>query len=178
MRIRRAEREDLGACARLDPSFVTERVWQLDESARGVEIALSLRQVRLPRPLRAEYPRAMDDLDADWERRECLLVAEDEATGEALGFIDLVVPYDAATGWVKHLVVAEGARRRGIGSQLLAAARAWCEYHGLERIMAECQTKNYPAVQLYQKSGLEFCGFNDMYYSRDVALFFAARLMG
>ena len=176
MPIRRAEREDLAACARLDPSYVTERVWQIDERRRGEDTSLAFRQVRLPRPLRAEYPRAVDHLASDWERRECFLVAEG-ADGDILGFLDLIVPYDATTGWIKHLIVAEQARRQGLGTALLRGAIAWCEYHHLARIMAECQSKNYPAIAFYQKNGLEFCGFNDLYYGRDIALFFAARLI-
>jgi RimJ/RimL family protein N-acetyltransferase len=36
------------------------------------------------------------------------------------------------------------------------------------------QSKNVPAIRLAQKSGFEFCGYNDQYYlNKDVALFFA-----
>jgi RimJ/RimL family protein N-acetyltransferase len=38
----------------------------------------------------------------------------------------------------------------------------------------EMQSKNVAAIRLAQKSGFEFCGYNDQYYlNKDVALFFA-----
>jgi ribosomal protein S18 acetylase RimI-like enzyme len=44
-------------------------------------------------------------------------------------------------------------------------------------MVLEMQPKNYPAIQLAQKLGFDFCGYNDRYYAnRDIALFFAKGL--
>jgi len=150
-------------------------VWQLVEQTRGDETILTFRLARLPRPLRVEYPRTLQDLGASLDRGECLLVAEQD--GRVGGFIDLIVAPWHETAWLRHLVVMEPLRRRGVGTRLLEAALSWGEDNGLHAIMAQCQTKNYPAISLYQKNGFAFCGYNDRYYTnKDIALFFACPL--
>lgn len=175
MEIRKAEEGDLDNCLHIDASYVTDQVWQLVEQPRGRERSLTFRPAVLPRPLRVQYPFDLQDLRADWERGECFLVAEQD--GEFRGFADLVVAERGHLGWLKHLVVLEPYRRRRVGTYLLQAALAWSDLRGLHTVMADCQTKNYAAISLYQKNGLVFCGYNDMYYpNRDIALFFAHSL--
>lgn len=175
MTIRRATREDVRACVAIEPSFVTDHVWQIKERARGNETVMTFQQARLPRPIRVEYPRSVSDLGADLALHECFLVAEED--DEIVGFVDVLVVNQRQTGWVKHLIVAEPHRRQGLGGQLLRAAQDWCEYYQMHWIMAECQTKNYPALSTYQRHGLAFCGYNDMYYANnDIALFFSKNL--
>jgi len=175
MHIRQANKEDLAKCLAIDPSYITDRVWQLMEQARSDETTLTFRLARLPRPLRVEYPRTLQDLGTSLDKGECLLVAEED--GRVGGFIDLVIAPWHETAWLRHLVVVEPLRRHGIGARLLRAALSWGEDSGLCTIMAECQTKNYPAIALYQKNGFLFCGYNDRYYTnKDIALFFAHAL--
>ena len=60
---------------------------------------------------------------------------------------------------------------------LLRHARQWAREQGLDMVMAEATTKNYPALCFYQKLGFQFCGFNDHYYpNQDIALFFVQML--
>lgn len=181
MRIRQAAHEDLRPCLGIDPSFVTDHVWQIKERKHMEETVLTFQTARLPRPIRVAYPRALRDLEMDLESRECFLVLEQEGEdGEKAairGYLDLVTVNQGQTGWIKHLVVDEPFRGRGLGARLVGAAVEWCDYQRLHWIMAECQTKNYAAIRLYQKSGLSFCGYNDMYYvSKDIALFFGKDL--
>ena len=175
MTIRRATKEDIRACMAIDPSFVTDHVWQIKERTRGSETVMTFQQARLPRPIRVEYPRPVSDLASDLSQHECFLVAEEGE--ELVGFVDILVVNQRLTGWVKHLIVAEPHRRQGLGARLLRAAEEWCEYYQMRWIMAECQTKNYPALSIYQRQGLIFCGYNDMYYAnKDIALFFSKDL--
>jgi len=172
MQIRKAKTEDLKACLAMDASYVTAHVWQLIEQVRGEETLLTFRQARLPRPLRVEYPYTLSDLATDLDREECFLVAEED--GELWGFLDLAIADRPQIGWLKHLVVIEPHRRRRIGTRLLQAGISWCSRQGLQIVMADCQTKNYPAIAMYRKNGLSFCGYNDLYYpNKDIALFFA-----
>lgn len=173
MRIRQATKQDLRACMDLDPSYVTTRVWQIiEQSDEDHQTTLTFRTSTLPRPLRVQYPRSLTSLNQDLSRQECLLVLEQEE-GELRGFVDLIIEPDQV-GRLLHLVVEEDYRRRGLGTHLLQTAITWCEYRRLRLILAECQTKNYPAIALYQKCGLKFCGYNDLIYAnRDIALHFA-----
>lgn len=171
MQIRQANHEDLEACLAIDPSYITDQVWQLAEQGRGEETVLTFRQSHLPRPLRVAYPRTLDDLATPLAEGRCWRVAEED--GQVLGFMDVVAAGWHKTGWIRHLVVEEMHRRRGIATQLLRAAFAWADTQGLQALMAECQTKNYPAISLYRRNGYHFCGYNDRYYTnRDIALFF------
>jgi ribosomal protein S18 acetylase RimI-like enzyme len=177
MNIRPANLADLNACMTIDPSSMTDHVWQVEERSRerAGEIAVAFRVVRLPREARVEYPRDTDFLMHDWQRSECFLVAEED--GQVVGYVDMTVRAWHATGWIANLVVARRYRRQGIGTALLRAAACWAKEHGLKGLMAEMQTKNYPAIRFYQKNGFTFCGFSDRYYpSHDIALFFAQEL--
>jgi ribosomal protein S18 acetylase RimI-like enzyme len=175
MAIRPAQRDDLEACLLVDPSYITDRVWQLVEQAHGEETSLTFRQSRLPRLLRVEYPRPLSEMAEGPNTGRCFLVAEQEK--QLIGFIDLALADWQKTVWLRHLVVAEPFRRRGAGSKLLRAALSWAEQNAASTVMAECQTKNFPAISLYRKNGFVFCGYNDHYYAnKDIALFFAARL--
>ena len=65
----------------------------------------------------------------------------------------------------------------GIGTALIRHARQWAREQGLQMLLAEATTKNYPALCFYQKLGFQFCGFNDHYYTnQDIALFFVQAL--
>jgi ribosomal protein S18 acetylase RimI-like enzyme len=109
------------------------------------------------------------------ERNECFLVLE-EGDDQIRGFIDVTVEPDQV-GYVRHLVVDEDYRHRSLGTHLLEAAIAWAAYRHLRLLMAECQTKNYPATALYRKCGLKLCGYNDLLYAnKDIALYFAREL--
>ena len=176
MRIRQAKKQDLRSCLQIDPSYVTTRVWQMiEQQASGRESQMTFRTSRLPRPLRVQYPRSLTNLGQDMERNACFLVIEEESEG-IRGFIDVTVEPDQVA-YLRHLVIDEDYRHRGLGLHLLEASIAWAVYRRLRVLMAECQTKNYPATALYRKCGLKLCGYNDMLYAnKDIALYFAREL--
>jgi ribosomal protein S18 acetylase RimI-like enzyme len=72
------------------------------------------------------------------------------------------------------LVVAGRLRRQGIGSALVLAAQDWVANHSKSRrLVFAMQPKNFPAINLSQKLGFDFCGYNDHYYpNQDIAIFF------
>jgi ribosomal protein S18 acetylase RimI-like enzyme len=175
MIVRPAELTDLKACLEIDHSYVTNYVWQMEESEGPGELTVLFRTARLPRSMRVRYPKEYDNLLASWRRGECFLVAEED--GLVCGYLDMSVQSWHLTGWVDNLAVARDYRRRGIGTALLKKATDWSRQRGLVRVMLEIQTKNYPAICFCQKNGFAFCGFNDRYYTnQDIALFFARSL--
>ena len=91
-----------------------------------------------------------------------------------VGYISLLERGTASVVWITDLVVDASSRRKGVGRALAAAGQEWAESRSHRRLIFEMQSKNLPAIRLAQKSGFEFCGYNDQYYiNQDVALFFS-----
>jgi ribosomal protein S18 acetylase RimI-like enzyme len=173
--VRKAELADLNACLLIDPSFVTDHVWQMESRDSEGVVSVTFRTVRLPRPMKVSYPRDTDGLIDNWRRGECFLTAHEDA--EVVGFLDMTIQPWNMTGWVNNLVVAKPHRRRGIGTVLLRSALRWGQEMHLLKVVTETQTKNYPAIKFYQKNAFSFCGYNDRYYvNQDIALFFVQPL--
>ncbi len=176
MIVRMAELADLNNCYDLDGSFTTDYVWQMQ--AHEVERSLEVRfdTVRLPRPMKVNYPRHPDELLPNWRRGECFLVATDDQ-GQLAGFLDMAAQAWNGTGWIRNLIVHRRCRRQGVAAALLRAARHWSLDNDLNKMLLETQTKNYPAIRFAQKHGFVFCGYNDRYFSNgDIAIFFSLTL--
>jgi GNAT superfamily N-acetyltransferase len=173
--IRPAVSPDILPLTALDNSYASDYTWQMEVSSETSQIGINFRQIRLPRTIKVEYPRSPGELPDEWAKLSDLLVAV--LNGECIAFVGLRTDLIPGTTWVRDLVVARQVRRQGIGSALVLAAEEWGLQHNSRRIILEMQPKNYPASQLAQKLGFEFCGFNDRYYSNhDIALFFAKSL--
>ncbi len=175
MIVRPASLADLNTCLMLDHAAVTDHVWQMRAEESESEVRVAFQTVRLPRRMRAEYPRQLDQLVEDWQRGEGFLVAE--VDNEVRGYVDaLALPWQGMV-WMANLAVERGYRRQRIGTALIRHVRQWAREQGLQMILAEATTKNYPALCFYQKLGFQFCGFNDHYYAnQDIALFFVQAL--
>jgi GNAT superfamily N-acetyltransferase len=175
IQIRPAIDSDIPALKVIDHNYSSDFVWQMEIQSEEAQVGVSFRQIRLPRSVRVEYPRPPAQLEQDWAQRGGLLVALlDEAP---VGYISLMLNIAPVTAWATDLVVVRRFRRQGIGSGLLLAAQEWGSDHACRRLVLEMQPKNYPAIQLAQKMGFDFCGYNDRYYANhDIALFFAKAL--
>ena len=175
MEIRPATLADLADCQSLDHSIITDHVWQMAVQETESRVEVTFHTVRLPRQMQAEYPRGLRQLTEDWQHDEGFFAVEID--GQVCGYVDLLVQPWQRQGWIANLAVDRAYRRRGIGTSLVRHARQWAWEQGLQMIMAEATTKNYPAVCFYQKLGFGFCGFNDHYYpNQDIALFFVHTL--
>lgn len=175
MIVRPATLADLNVCLSLEHAGVTDHVWQMKVEEAESEVSVTFHTVRLPRQMRTEYPRNLEQLVEDWQRDEGFLVAE--VDNEVRGYVDLLARPWQRMGWVANLAVGRGYRRQGIGTELMRHARQWARNQGLQVILAEATTKNFPALCFYQKLGFQFCGFNDHYYTnQDIALFFVQAL--
>jgi ribosomal protein S18 acetylase RimI-like enzyme len=173
--IRPATSADIPALMAIDHDYSSDFVWQMEIQAEEGRIGVSFRQIRLPRSVRVEYPRAVRNLSNEWKQRDGILVALlDE---QPVGYISLMLNSAPLTAWATDLAVARRLRRQGIGSALVLAAQEWGEAHDCRRLVLEMQPKNYPAIQMAQKLGFDFCGYNDRYYANhDIGLFFAKGL--
>lgn len=171
VQIRAAISTDLPRLMGLDHSCSSDYVWQLDVRKDAGQVTAFLREVRLPRTVRVDYPRDPYALADEWKHKSNLLTAlEDD---QPVGYVQFYEQVSSGSVWVTDLVVMPAARRRGIGSALLLAAQNWAVERNHRKVFAETLAKNYPAVCLMQKNAYEFCGYNDIYYAtHDVALFF------
>lgn len=157
--------------AKIDHSYHTSFVWQMEHLIEEGQITVSFNRIRLPRPIKVEYPHALLFLKTTNLENSIILVALlNEKPVGYIGINNIAVPFNA---WITDLVVNEELRRQGIASGLILAAQDWASQQNIRRIIIEMQSKNYPAIQLAQKLGYEFCGFNDHYFANhDIALFF------
>ncbi len=163
---------DIPTLTSLDHNYTTEYVWQMVfQSERAEGQSINFRKIRLPRPVRVEYPHSPRTLSKEWEQRSGILVAL--LGKQAIGYSSLMLNRIPSTAWVTDLVVARSLRRQGVGSALILASLEWAMNTDSDYMVLEMQPKNIPAIQLAQKLGFEFCGYNDLYYpDHEIAIFF------
>ena len=172
MNIRPAISTDIPKLIALDHNYATDHVWQMTIDISDQETQVAFRQVRLPREVHVNYPRAYRSLVDTWTEKDLLLLAE---VGEVtLGYLCLKLNLAPACAWVEDLVVDRLQRRKGIGSALISAAREWCGRKRLHCLTLEMQPKNYPAIQFASNLGFEFSGYSDQYYQdQEIAIFYS-----
>ena len=78
----------------------------------------------------------------------------------------LVLQFAADEGEVINLGVVPGARRRGLGRELLASGEALAQDLGIARLFLEVAMDNEPARALYQTAGYRQVGQRKEYYTR------------
>jgi GNAT superfamily N-acetyltransferase len=166
---------DIADLVDMDHSYSTDHVWQMGYTTDAEEVAVAFRQVRLPRPMRVEYPRNPARLADEWTRKEVLLVAEQD--GRPIAYLALTKPPALQAAWISDLVVDVAHRRQGIATHLVNQIRGWCREQNLSRLFLEMQIKNYPAISLARKLGFVFSGYSDHHYlDQDIAIFFSLEI--
>ena len=175
--IRPAVETDIQVLIQFDHSYSSDHVWQMEYRLEAGQVGAVFREVRLPRPVKIDYPRSPGALMIDWQKRSGLLVAV--LNGQPVGYASLSQGSIPFTTWMTDLVVEHRIRRQGIGSALSLAAQEWVTTQpGSQRLVLEMQAKNRSAIQFAQKLGFDFCGFIDHYYpNQDTALIFAKWLV-
>ncbi|MGD8813358.1 MAG: GNAT family N-acetyltransferase [Anaerolineales bacterium] len=176
IRIRQAVSSDILGLVGIDHAYSTDHVWQMATEENSTGLGVMFREVRLPRPMRVNYPRDPLRLTNDWTQSAAFLVAELEEA--RVGYLALFQGPAPTSGWVTDFAVEKSHRRKGIGARLLNAACSWCNEHGMTRLFLEMQSKNVPAIRLAKKMGFIFAGYSDRYYhDQDIALFFVHELI-
>lgn len=175
VQIRPAVSTDVTLLMAIDHSCQSDYVWQMDITHEEGQEGAIFREIRLPRSVKLAYPRSVETLFENWNRRSGMLVAM--IGKEVVGYVrmnDIVWPH---TAWLSDMVVSPRFRRQGVGMALVLAAQSWAIDRKDKRSILEMSSKNHPAISLARKLGYEFCGYNDKYYeSQDIALFFGSSL--
>jgi GNAT superfamily N-acetyltransferase len=175
--VRPAIADDIPQLVRLEHNYETDFVWQMDFRPSGdqKQVSTSFRRIRLPRTQRVEYPRAPKSLLVDWTSRSAVLVASMDIG--TIGYISLDLNHSPSTCWTTDLVVARPFRRKGVATALVLSALEWGSNHASRQLVLEFQLKNHAGIELAQKFGFDFCGYNDRYFdNNDIAIFFAKPL--
>jgi len=168
--IRPAIATDIKTLISLDHASESDYVWQVDIHRNTGEIAVMLREVRLPRTVSVHYPRPTQNFVDDWNKTPTLVAV---LSNQLVGYLRMTDQLAPGTVWITDLVVGKNFRRKGIATALIIATHQWALEKGSHRAVMEMPSKNNTAIKLAQKLGYEFCGYNDQYYSsRDVAVFF------
>lgn len=171
--IRPAIATDIVDLIKLEHNYTTDHVWQMDIDKSNGEISVRFREVRLPRPVKVDYPRSFKSLVDNWTQRSGLLVALYQE--KIVGYVSLLKNLAPNATWMTDLVVSKPLRRQGIGSALILAAQEWVIHQtDNNKIVIELQPKNYPAINLSQKLGYDFSGYDDHHFTNsDIAIFFS-----
>ncbi len=168
-----AELADVNYCYKMVNSYTTEYVWQMRSQENERAINVHFDTVRLPRPMRVEYPRSPNELIDHWQQDGCFLIVRN-FKDETLGYLDALPHSSQNLLWVANLVIDQPYRQQGVATKLLKSAFRWATEHHLGQLMLEIQTKNFPAISFARKHGFHFCGYNERYYPNgDIALFFS-----
>ena len=174
--VRKATSSDLEALATFEVDYTTDYVWQVDLLQDGDrQHALTFRQVRLPRTLRATAPRDLSRVLRTWQDRRLFIVAERRE--RPVGFMAIDVSTLDDVGWIADFAVDRSHREQGVGKALLTSAMSWAAQVGVRRLIMELQAKNNPAISFARKHGFLFAGYNTDYYpGQDMALYFGRSL--
>jgi GNAT superfamily N-acetyltransferase len=131
--IRLATGADVHALVRLMADFYAEAEFTLPAAAatRAFEALLST-----------------PDLGAIW-----LAELEDKPVGHAVLTVAFSMEFGGLRGFIDDLYVSPGARNRGIGAALLAAAREGALARGLRALCVETGLEDHPARSLYARAG-------------------------
>lgn len=173
--VRQATASDLALCLDINPSFETNQVWQMSYQERKGRVAVSFQTVRLPQSRRIDYPHNHAQLLERWHQSHEFFVLEKRETISSdkplAGYLSLTMDSVDGIAWIGDLVVDDAYRKQGYGSRLLDTANQWAKKQQATRLMATIQTKNYPAIQFFKKSGFALWGYNEaLFYSGDIAL--------
>jgi len=92
------------------------------------------------------------DRDIDMTGSE-LGVAEDDRTGEVVGYVTMQCDTETRIGWIHNLVVADGLRGRGLGRQLIEHALNHFRAAGMTVARIETLEQNPIGRHLYPSVG-------------------------
>lgn len=161
--------------ASLDFSYTTDRIYRLHREPLSFCFSVEV----LPSPMHKVIPSLEGELP-HLRTMQHVVVAEED--GVLLGLVAANQEAWNRRVRVEHLVVAPGARGRGIGRALMDSAVTFARGCGSWCVWLETQAENYAAWQFYQRLGFRLCGLDERLYdpaspvASDLAVFFALDL--
>jgi [ribosomal protein S18]-alanine N-acetyltransferase len=146
VRVRTLEKADLGASLELFEAVCAEGRWLATEAPVD----------------RAEVRKSWEALLSTGEGTLLLAEPEDAPGAAPLGLVAMVGRARPELG----MLVAAGARRRGVGEALLLAALDWARRAGAAEVVLHVFPHNAAAMALYRKHGFEDRGLVRRAYPR------------
>lgn len=146
IKIRKARANDWQVIRQLNKELIIE------ERTKGHDDELN---VDWPQSMAAEkyYRKAVSS------RKYLALIAEDNSSnilGYIIGCSENKFSYRrGVTGELCDMYIAEAARRKGVGRELVVRLRYWLKQKGVERIYVSAYSKNLPAIGFYQAVGFD-----------------------
>src|SRR5271165_821618 len=122
-------------------------------------LSLEARTCEAPHWERAAYERFLVTSDAGDVRYAALVAVHEH---ELRGFAVARLVLDVCE--FESIVIAENARRMGIGKALMMAVANWSAAHGGVRMVLEVRAGNENAIRFYESSGLVKEGLRRDYY--------------
>jgi len=94
------------------------------------------------------------------------LVATDD-DGRVVGYAGLLAPIGTGQGDIQTVAVAESARRRGLGRELVTRLLAEADRRGASEVLLEVRADNPAAQALYASLGFAPIAVRERYYKPD-----------
>jgi len=173
--IRRPTLHDLNECARLDASFSTQKVWQMNLQSTAGRIQVQFNLVHLPRTMTVPTPPEDRDLTKAWQRGDGIYAAR--RGKKILGYIHIVLQEGEKIGAIRRHVVAPEFRQQGVGAALLSRGMEWARERHLRSLEIDLSTKNHPAIEFYLNNGFVFTGFSERLWGRQEIVIHLARVV-
>ena len=124
---------------------------------------------------RQQYEKLFEPENLSQASKHFALIAED---GEPPAVAAFLVSHNLDAEWeLENIVVAENARRRGLGTLLLCQLIAHARTRGGSAIFLEVRESNQDARALYKKLGFQEQGLRKNYYSHPLEHAFIYRLL-
>ena len=130
LRVRRATEHDARAAATIIAEALAEYALPFEPEGRDADVATF-----------GDKPEHDD------------FVAEDGASGRALGVASVGPQGDEGVAWISKVFVAKEARRRGVGRALLEAAHAAARSRGFREVGLRTRVIFREAIALYESAG-------------------------
>jgi [ribosomal protein S18]-alanine N-acetyltransferase len=128
-------------------------------------LTLAGESLEAPRWTRHDYEQILlAPADAAVMRSSWVAVSEVRLVGFAVASW---LPGETAAE-VENLVVAQGYRRQGIGTALIADCRRWAATAGASIVRLEVRASNAAALALYHRCGFSTAGVRRAYYAAPV----------
>jgi ribosomal protein S18 acetylase RimI-like enzyme len=140
---------DHDAVGRIDASFTTRRIYEVERS----DLGFRLREQELTEELhkRYEVEPAPDGIVA-------------ELGGEVIGYGELSYSAWNRRGVVEHLYISAQHRGIGAGSALIDHMRDQARAMGARCLWLETQNVNMPAIGFYRSRGFRLSGLDESLY--------------
>ena len=144
---------------------------RIDGNSAGLFRRIRLEALKTdPAAFSSTYEREAQFGDEEWRKRAASLDGHDKVgffatrAGEPCGLVACFrSDADRSRASIISMWVAPEARRCGLASMLLEAARAWAESRGIATLFLFVTERNQAAIALYRRAGFKETGRSEPY---------------